>query len=256
MIEKLRQRFSKNLEFDGVENLAQSSKMTRYTNLLLFIFVFLVLSVLISRTVNQAPTIDISVDSENLDVIQLTELKKVIDQQPKRSFFNTDLPSVYKQINQLSWVEKADIDRHWIQGIKVAVSPRQPIARFGSNRLLDVQGVAYTPAGGELSEDNKKLVTLQGNPEQAKIIMKQMHQVNEWFAPLKMSVDDMVLTPRMTWIIKFNTGLRLLVDGENTEQKLWNVSRVLQSQLANKRKNIRSIDLRYKNGFAIAWKYQ
>ena len=71
-----------------------------------------------------------------------------------------------------------------------------------------------------------------------------------------MHVQDLVLTPRQTWIVRFDNGMRIIVDHENTEQKLYNLALQLQSSLASDFPKIDSVDLRYKNGFAIAWRTQ
>ena len=42
---------------------------------------------------------------------------------------------------------------------------------------------------------------LQGDIEQAPVIMQQMQQINDWYAPLEMQVEDIILTPRMTWLV-------------------------------------------------------
>ena len=57
----------------------------------------------------------------------------------------------------------------------------------------------------------------------------------------------------MTWLIRFDNGLRIIVDNENTAQKLLNLSQLIGNQLENRRAEIQSVDLRYKNGFTIAW---
>ncbi len=232
----------------------KKSKLGR--NLVVF-FVFILLIVIsvfmIKGVINKFPVVEVGISSENLNKLQLKQLNQVVKAHPEGNFFTTELEGIHKEISDLSWVEQVDVTRNWDRGIHIKVLPRKPIARFGSEYLLDAQGQVYVPADGNLSVDSP-LVTLQGDPEQAELIMTQMHQVNEWFAPLGLSVKDMILTPRMTWLIKFDSGLRLLVDGENTAQKLLNVSKVLQNQLARKQKKIQSIDLRYKNGFAIAWK--
>ena len=57
----------------------------------------------------------------------------------------------------------------------------------------------------------------------------------------------------MTWLIRFDNGLRVIVDNENTAQKLLNLSQLLGNQLSGRRDEMQSVDLRYKNGFTIAW---
>ncbi|MBS9779949.1 MAG: cell division protein FtsQ/DivIB [Moraxellaceae bacterium] len=254
MIETLKQMLFSRPVPDKKISPIKTPKLGKNT-ILLFVFVLLIsVSILMVRgIINKFPVVNVSINSENLNEIQLKQITQAVESQPEGNFFTAELDGIHKEISSLSWVKQVDVIRSWDRGIRIKVLPRKPIARFGSEYLLDAQGQVYVPADGNLAVDIP-LVTLQGSPEQAELIMSQMHQVNEWFAPLGLSVEDMILTPRMTWLIKFNSGLRLLVDGENTTQKLLNVSKVLQNQLANKQKKIQSIDLRYKNGFAIAWK--
>ena len=119
--------------------------------------------------------------------------------------------------------------------------------------MLDANGVIFEPVDSNQLL-SKNLIRLQGDSTEARNIMKQLYRINMWFAPLNISVDDLVLTSRQTWIIRFNNGLRIIVDRDDTEQKLYNLPKILQKQYKSQMSLIQSIDLRYKNGFVIAWK--
>lgn len=145
------------------------------------------------------------------------------------------------------------ISRDWHHGIMVEVVPRKPIANFGSQELLDANGVVFRPANKN-DVMNPNLITLHGSASQVDDIMRQMSYINERFFPLGLIVDDLILTPRNTWVIRFHNGLRVVVDSEHTEQKLYQLSVVLKTQFAEQINDMQSVDLRYKNGFSIAWK--
>lgn len=183
---------------------------------------------------------------------QLLNDKMQSEQAKVGSFFKANLQSVRDSATELSWIDEVSVSRDWRRGLVVEALPRQAVARFGSEKLVDAEGQVFIPAS-ESSLTAKKYTTLQGNTDQASTIMLQLQRVNELFAPSKMSVEDMILTSRQTWLIKFNTGLRVVVDGEDTAQKLMNVSSILQNQLASRINEIQVIDARYKNGFAITW---
>ena len=119
--------------------------------------------------------------------------------------------------------------------------------------MLDANGVIFEPVDSNQLL-SKNLIRLQGDSTEARNIMQQLYRINMWFAPLNISVDDLVLTSRQTWIIHFNNGLRIIVDRDDTEQKLYNLPKILQKQYKSQMSLIQSIDLRYKNGFVIAWK--
>lgn len=175
-----------------------------------------------------------------------------MSQQQVSSFFTSDLQVLRDITMGLSWVDQVSITRDWQSGIVVKALPKQAVANFGTERLVDAKGTVFVPA------DNRELTqvqfaTLQGEMSQAPVIMQQMQQINGWYAPLDMRVEDIILSPRMTWLIRFDNGLRVIVDNENTAQKLLNLSQLLGNQLSTRRDDMQSIDLRYKNGFTIAW---
>lgn len=215
----------------------------------LFVAVFL----LVSNRIYQSQPDKLVVSSKNLDAAQYATLNKAMSKEKSGGFFTAVLPELKDTVMQQDWISQVDIERKWGEGIVITALPREPIARFGSDHLIDSQGKVYEPVSeSELTQPG--LIMLQGDIEQSSLIMQQMQQINQWFAPLDMRVEDMVLTPRMTWAIRFDNGMRIIVDNEHTSQKLMNLSQLLQNQLSDKRDDIASTDLRYKNGFVIDWK--
>lgn len=202
----------------------------------------------------QAPKANIYVHPTGLSQSQYHILNtKMQTKQPSiGSFFKANLQVIRDDVTDFSWVDEVSVKRDWRRGIVIKAIPRQAVARFGSERLVDAEGKVFVPAN-ESSLTVKPYTTLQGDSDQAATIMLQLQHVNTLFQPLNMQVEDMILTSRQTWLIKFNTGMRVVVDGENTAQKIMNVSNVLQSQLADKVSDIQVIDARYKNGFSITW---
>ena len=81
--------------------------------------------------------------------------------------------------------------------------------------------------------------------------MQQIKQVSDWFMPLGMKIEEVIVTPRMAWLFRFDNGLRVLVDNDNTSEKLYRLSIMLQNQLKPQLKTLQTVDLRYKNGMAI-----
>lgn len=219
-----------------------------------FAFLMLALAVIIGhRLYQQAPIADIVVQPTGLTQAERQSLANLLKQQQTDTFFATDLSAITKASEQLSWLDEVRVTRDWRQGIVVQALPKQPVARFGSERFVDAKGEVFTPLEERRLAD-EHWTTLQGDPSQAKSIMQQMQQVNSWFAPLNLTVEDMILTPRMTWLIRFDTGLRVVVDGENTTQKLMMLSQLLQTELHPRLNEMQVLDLRYKNGMAISWK--
>lgn len=205
------------------------------------------------KLMNQAPTRSLTIDGKNLTSVELTSLQDIVQPLEKVQFFSADLNQLRDVVAKLSWVESVQIQRNWYQGVVVSVTPRRAIANFGSQHMLDANGVVFIPANAKQLMD-KKLVTLYGEHDRSKDLMRQMQHINTWFAPLGLHVQDLVLTSRQTWVVKFHNGMRVVVDHENTEQKLYSLSKILNGQFKKQLPQMQSVDLRYKNGFAITWK--
>lgn len=225
-----------------------------------YLFAALIIGLLLilgigGKALKDAPPAAIEVSHQGLSEVQYQALQQTMDQQSISSFFTTDLQMLRDIAVDLSWVDQVSVTRDWQQGIVISALPKEPVANFGTERLVDAKGVVFVPAdSNELTQE--EFATLQGEITQAPVIMQQMQQINEWFSPLNMQVEDIILSPRMTWLIRFDTGLRVIVDNENTAQKLLSLSQLLKNQLSSRRAEIQSIDLRYKNGFSIAWHMQ
>lgn len=221
---------------------------------LLVVFLVGFLTIGINRTQNK-PAEDIVIDDSNLSPAEVQVLASTLSSVGKVQFFSADLEQIHDEVTKLSWVESADVSRDWYRGVMVSVTPRKAIANFGSRQMMDASGQVFVPVD-RTQLMNTHLVTLYGDETEAADIMTQMNHINTWFEPLGISVKELSLTPRQTWIIGFNSGLRVIVDGENTEQKLYGLPKTLFWHYKDKLNQIQSVDLRYKNGFVIAWKSQ
>lgn len=221
---------------------------------LLVVFLVGFLTIGINRTQNK-PAEDIVIDDNNLSPAEVQVLASTLSSVGKVQFFSADLEQIHDEVTKLSWVESADVSRDWYRGVMVSITPRKAIANFGSRQMIDASGQVFVPVD-RTQLMNTHLVTLYGDEAEAVDIMTQMNHINTWFEPLGISVKELSLTPRQTWIIGFNSGLRVIVDGENTEQKLYGLPKTLFWHYKDKLNQIQSVDLRYKNGFVIAWKSQ
>lgn len=226
---------------------------TSWQSALITLIMLFVLGFFMVKTVQGSPAKPIYIDASNLTVSEKQSLQQVADAIGQVQFFGANLHSIHDKVLSLSWVEDAQVSRDWHHGVMISVTPRKAVANFGSRELVDANAVVFTPANtSDLM--NADLVTLHGAAEDAKDIMYKLHDINERFVPLGLMAQDLILTPRKTWVIRFQNGLRVVVDHENTDQKLYNLSVILKQRFMQDIGRMQSIDLRYKNGFSIAWK--
>lgn len=239
------------LQNTPIGDFATTTRQKSWLLLCLLLAVFVLLSVLVAWA---KPASQILVETNNLSVYEQSDLQKLASELGERQFYKANLNEIKDSVLELSWVDSVSVSRDWERGIVVGVRPKKAVANFGSEYLLDANGVPFKPANkAELL--NKRLANLHGDPKESALLMQKMQKLNAWFAPLNLVAKDVILTPRHTWVIRFNNGLRVLVDYDRVDEKLYYLSHILADKKNNLDvKKIQVIDLRYKNGFSIAYK--
>ena len=220
---------------------------------LLMLGVVLLLLILVALAINvfnKLPNAAISLQHKGLNTQQTLQLQQLLGEKADTNLLKADLQSYLAKLETVDWVGQADVRRDWQQGIVVNVVPRQAVAKFGSERLVDANGMVFKPADGN-DLNNTSLMQLQGDSQNAIVMMQQIKQVSDWFMPLGIKIEEVIVTPRMAWLFRFDNGLRVLVDNDNTSEKLYRLSIMLQNQLKPQLKTLQTVDLRYKNGMAI-----
>ena len=166
------------------------------------------------------------------------------------NYFTSDLEKIRDQSLELSWVDRVVVSRAWPNSIRVRVMPRHAIARWGTGRLLSDSGDVFSEV---TPQNNQKLPLLHGPAMQSKMMMRRYNEINQLFLPVNIHLKELYLTERMTWFMQFDSGLRVIVDQEQTMSKLQRLSHLAQSDLKPVWGKISSVDLRYRNGLAIQW---
>lgn len=177
----------------------------------------------------------------------MAEVKPVI----QSNYFTSDLEQIRDQALKVSWVERVVVSRAWPNAIRVRVIPRHAIARWGTGRLLSDNGEVFSEA---VMQPHTDLPLLHGPISQAQLMMRRYNEINQLFQPLNLHLKELYLTERMTWFMQFDSGLRVIVDQDQTMSKLQNLSSLAAHDLQPVWSQIVTIDLRYRNGLAIQWK--
>lgn len=193
----------------------------------------------------------------NLEVVGINSLaekqqiqKHLVDT-VKDNYFTSDLEEIRDKTLEISWVDRVVVSRAWPNGIRVRVMPRQAIARWGTGRLLSDQGDVYTEA---IAKNYPNLPLLHGPSDQSKVMMRRYNEINQLFSPVNIRLKELYLKDRRTWFMQFDSGLRIIVDQDQTMTKLQRLSHLVQADLKQVLPRISAFDLRYRNGLAIQWR--
>jgi cell division protein FtsQ len=205
---------------------------------------------LVSELQHKAPIAMITVEGDislaDKDVLA-NRLRPVV----QGSYFSTDLVAIRDAVLASPWVESMSVQRRWPDGLRVFVVEKKAVARWGDHKFVSARGEIFQP---KESDVDSTLPLLFGPLGKTAYVMEQYRAFNDRFRVLNLRVVELHLTERRTWFIKFDSGLELVIDQSQLNEKLQRFLILYPRELSAYAQRIASIDLRYRNGFAVAWK--
>ncbi len=169
------------------------------------------------------------------------------------NYFTVDLVAIHDVVSGSPWADEVRVSRRWPDGIRIHVREKQPVARWGQVGLISSRGELFAP---EMVDGMEALPVLFGPDSKSVHVMEQYRAMNTILRGLGMTIVELELTERMSWFLRLDNGIRLVIDQVDTIEKLQRFAYLYERQLKPDVDNIASIDLRYRNGVAVGWKEQ
>lgn len=170
------------------------------------------------------------------------------------TFFTLSLDDVRAAFEKLPWVRRAEVRRHWPDGLEVVLEERIAAARWktgraGEVRLVSERGEVFAAAGGE------DLPVLAGPEGSAALMLERHAQFEQVVAPLGLAVSELNLSPRLAWQLRLADGLAIELGRDQAKAPLVDrLARFVAVRAATEQKlgqQLAAVDLRYPNGFAV-----
>ncbi len=167
------------------------------------------------------------------------------------SFFTADMSSLRTELEQLPWISRAEVRRVWPDQVLVQLEEQLPVARWGDGALLNNSGAAFTPR--ELA-NYQHLPLLQGPQRAQAQVMQQYQMLSQMLRPLGFSITRLELRERGSWFVTTAQGVELLLGRDHLVDKVQRFVAIYNKALKDRAADIASVDLRYPNGLAVAWR--
>jgi cell division protein FtsQ len=169
------------------------------------------------------------------------------------NFFTVNLDTARAAFEQMPWVHHAGVRRVWPDALAVTLEEYRPLATWGDDQLVSVDGDLFTANQAEIDDD---LPEFYGPPGSEKTVVARYHDFTRWFAPLKAAPESVTLSARYAWSVKLSNGTEVEFGRERNPQTLAERARRLvvawPQVTARWGTHIDHADLRYPNGFAIS----
>ncbi len=204
------------------------------------------------------------------------EVKKAVEGSLDGNYFSASLESIEQHIRQMPWVFDASVRRQWPSTLVVDVEEVQPVATWGDTQWLNASGDLVKREPWDAS-----LPVLHGPDSMQQTVWQTFQNWHGMFAAHGLSLDRLKFDQRELWYLTLsltalaldrtvaevlqpgndlpeaNTMARaevtMIVDNSDATARIKRLIKALNSQLIAEFPAMKSIDLRYPNGFAINW---
>ena len=173
------------------------------------------------------------------------QVEAIVGNELKGTFFTLNLPQLRRAFEQVPWVREVRLRRHWPDRLEVNVVEHEPLARWGSMALVNLQGEVFQAAY------DGKLPLFVGPPGTSKEIAIQYEFFVRNLAAIGTKPVMVRVTARRAWQVRLEGGPTLELGREDVEARLARYLEVHERTVGALKRRIDYVDLRYENGFAV-----
>lgn len=174
----------------------------------------------------------------------------VANQLPE-GFLTMDLDAARASLERLPWVEHARVERVWPGDLRVRIWEREPFSRWHSNELLSTKAVAFLPDAKEIPEGLPQLSGPDGHEAE---VMEAYKELSKSLASTPLPLAQLDMDTRGEWLAHTSNGIELRLGQGDPLAKLDMITGPMLRALGPRLQEVNYVDLRYTNGFAVAWR--
>ncbi|MGQ0655476.1 MAG: cell division protein FtsQ/DivIB [Betaproteobacteria bacterium] len=182
------------------------------------------------------------------------ELEDAVRGRVGGNFFAASPGEVRRALEQLPWIRRVEVRRAWPDRLEVRLEEHVALARWGEHNenpqlraLVNTYGERFNGASDAVLP---MFIAPAGTEAE---LARRYARFAEVTAPLGVSLERVVLTPRLAWQLRLGNGLQVMLgrDGAQAEARLARFVEAYGQTLARVARHHDYVDLRYPNGFAL-----
>jgi cell division protein FtsQ len=167
-------------------------------------------------------------------------------------YFGADLKTLREEMEAEPWVREVSARRQWPSTLELTVVEQTPVAIWNRRGLLNEEGELFVP--------RELRVTLAGLPELIGPEGSQTEVLAFWrradarLEATGLRIGRVELSPRRAWLMSLNDGPGVRLGRGQRDGRLERFANVVVPALDRRLAEAEYVDMRYTNGFAVAWR--
>ncbi len=186
--------------------------------------------------------------SGRLSAWQAEDLADNISWVKGESFFSLDMKKVYSSLAGLPLVHQVTVRKRWPDTVEVKITEDVPMALWNDNQLLSVSGrISEIPA----AFNTVGLTRIEGQQINADTAMRYFRRIQQNLTERELKIERLSVDAVGAVEVRLSNGWLVKFGRQYFEERLHRLERLLAKLPQEK---VRSLDLRYGKGAAIAWR--
>ena len=210
---------------------------------------FLVVGIYLAQLEQLLPirTIQLSGTFKNLDQ---QEVESTLQEYLGEGFFSLDIHRLQQKLDQRPWTESVSVRRIWPDKLRVTIVEKQPVARWDEQHLLSDKARVFLADVTEF----EFLPVVNGAGHEPAWVLNRFYQLEARFNKVDEQLVALHVDSRGALDAELINGLKIKFGRSDIKRKMDRLINIYARQILPRREQIQQLDLRYSNGFAVAWK--
>jgi len=179
------------------------------------------------------------------------QLQQVLQPLVTTDFFSADVGRIHDAALALPWVDGVVVNRVWPDAIDIRIFEQKPVVRWGDDSLLNTRGELFQP---ENIESFKSLPLLSGPAGSERRLLPIMRRMRAALADQALTLTALEVSGRRSWQLTLDNGMHIKLGRMAPQEKFQLLLKALPVLGQEAIDAIAGMDMRYPNGFAVAWK--
>jgi cell division protein FtsQ len=164
---------------------------------------------------------------------------------------SVDLHAVGAAVKQLSWVDAVSVERSWPRGLTVTIVEQVAAARWGQSGLLNTRGELFA---ADVQHIPPELPQLSGPAGSETSVALRYLAIHGRLLETGMRLTALRLDARGAWEFDLDNGVTVRLGRKRMDERFEAFLATAAKIVAQRASDIAYVDMRYTNGFAIAWR--
>lgn len=180
------------------------------------------------------------------------ELETILAKYLSTSFFTLPVSRLQNELNTLSWIESAEVDRVWPDTLKIRLIEKKPIAIWGDT-LMTADGTLFNKG---MVPNDLNIPHLKGPASQQLEVLQVYEKLSKILSEYGLTASGLHLRGNQAWVLILGNGVMIYLGKKELEMRLQRFCKSYPAVFAQKADQLASVDLRYPRGMAVQWKQQ